>query len=93
MTKIEPTATEALSPVANHNGLWTLVEKALRDWVRATGDTMTDDDMRRNSSDRPEPAKPERQDQDAQQGQPGGAGAVAQPGQPATRGRKPLFRN
>jgi len=54
---------------------------------------MAEHDMQRNPNDRPEQAKPDRPDEEEQQRQPSGDGAAAQPGQRATPGRRPLFRN
>ena len=51
---------------------------------------MTDDRKQANMSDRPEEGKPEQADQQTRQSQ---ANAVAQPGQNAVPGRRPLFRS
>jgi len=51
---------------------------------------MTDDKMPPNANDRPEQEKPEQVGQQAQQSP---ASTAAQPGQRATPGRRPLFRN
>jgi hypothetical protein len=54
---------------------------------------MTDGKTLPNPNDRSEPAKPEQSGQQPQQMQGSAATAVAQPGQRAAPGRRPLFRN
>lgn len=50
---------------------------------------MTIENMQTTEANRPEPAKPEQERQQAPQRQ---ANAAAQPGQRVTPGRRPLFR-
>jgi hypothetical protein len=55
----------------------------------AMGDTMTDEKMRTEESNRPEQAKPEQEHQEAPQGQ---ASTATRQRQHLTPGRRPLFR-
>ena len=50
---------------------------------------MPDDKMQPSGDERPDPAKPQQGDQQAQRSP---AGATVQPGQRASPGRRPLFR-
>ena len=51
---------------------------------------MTDENKKANVGDQSEQAKPEQVDQQAQQNQ---ASVTVESGQPAPRGRRPLFRS